>query len=84
MVRRTADSGRDENAKWRGKNLFHVPENAERKIFRFGARSEKFTNQNEKIQARIFPKNRTAISSFFVRDFSVSGYSSTEFLHLFP
>ncbi|WP_456319709.1 hypothetical protein [Porphyromonas gingivalis] len=58
--------------------------NVAREIFHFGARSEKFTNQNEKNQARIFPKNRTANSSFFVRDFSVSGYSSTEFLHLFP
>ncbi|WP_428842470.1 hypothetical protein [Porphyromonas gingivalis] len=58
--------------------------NVAREIFSFGARSEKFTNQNEKIQARIFPKNRTAISSFFVRDFFVSGYPSTEFHHLFP
>ena len=49
MVRRTADSGRDENAKWRGKNLFHVPENAERKIFRFGARKEKSRTKTKKI-----------------------------------
>ncbi len=54
MVRRTADSGRDENAKWCGKNLFHVPENAERKIFRFGARKEKKSNQNEKNLGRKF------------------------------
>lgn len=36
------------------KNLFHVPKNAERKIFRFGARKEKKSNQNEKNLARKF------------------------------
>ena len=36
------------------KNLFHVPENAERKIFRFGARKEKKSNQNEKNLRRKF------------------------------
>jgi len=48
------------------KNLFHVPENAERKIFRFGARKEKKSNQNEKNYARVFPFLGTAISSFLV------------------
>nr|WP_316930760.1 hypothetical protein [Porphyromonas gulae] len=50
-----------------------VPQNAARKLFCFGARSEKFSRQNEKNLAPFFRKTRTTIGSFLVRVSFITG-----------
>ena len=44
-------------------------ENVACNFLRFGSGGKKFTRQNEKILARVFPKTRTAISPIPVRFF---------------
>jgi len=48
---------------------FVVAENMARKLFAFGAGSEKFPRHNEKIPVPLLEKTQTAILAFLVRVF---------------